>query len=406
MKRIFRVSLGLSIIATVLTPLSAQGVSTNPAATCSGATCSVTFTYTGDFYQWSAPSAGTFTLEVWGAKGGGTGTNYWGTGGSGGYSKGNLTLTNGQTLYIYPGQQGFQSATTNSFNGGGKANAHPSYGVGWTGGGATHIATSTGQLATLSGNTSAVKIVAGGGGGAAGSQGNPGYSIYSANGGAGGGSSGVVGGNSNNEPLYRAGGGGGTQVSGGASSSPDVAATFGRGADAQSTDGDAIQGGGGGGGWYGGGAGKAAGGGGGGGSGYVGGVTSTTITAGNASMPNSAGGTMTGNAGNGVARITYTNTPATVSLSTAGNSRIANKGHTLILTATSDSIGKVTFFVDGKRIPGCIALAIPVGTRNCTWRALVHKTSKLSAMVVPTSGAGTGFATEISVSVTKRTSLR
>lgn len=319
MKRFVQVSIAFSIIATIFSPMTAKAVSANPSAVCTGATCTVTFPYTGDFYQWSAPSSGTFTLEVWGAKGGGTGTNYWGTGGYGGYSKGNLALTNGQTLYIYPGQQGFQSSTSNSYNGGGKANASSTYGDGWTGGGATHIATSLGQLAALSGNASAVKIVAGGGGGAAGSQGNPGYSVYSANGGAGGGTSGVAGVNSNNEPIYRVGGGGGTQVSGGASSTPDIAATFGRGADAQAVDGDAIQGGGGGGGWYGGGAGKAAGGGGGGGSGYVGGVTSATITAGNASMPNPSGGTMTGNAGNGVARITYTNAPAIVALETDGN---------------------------------------------------------------------------------------
>jgi hypothetical protein len=123
-------------------------------------------------------------------------------------------------------------------------------------------------------------------------------------------------------------------------------------------------------------------------------------------MANPAGGMMTGNSGNGVARITYANAPAVVSLVTAGNSRIANKGQSLTLTATSDSIGKVTFFADGKNIPGCIALTIPVGTRNCIWRASVHKSSKLSAMVVPTSGAGTGYSTEVLVSVTKRMGLR
>ena len=310
MKRTFRVSLVLSIVAALLTPISAKAVSANPSAVCSGATCTVTFTYTGDYYLWSAPLTGSFTLEVWGAKGGGTGSSYWGNGGNGGYSKGNISLTSGQNLYIYPGQQGFQSATTNSFNGGGKGNPNNGYGTGWTGGGATHIATSTGQLATLSGNTSAVKIVAGGGGGAAGSQGNPGYSIYSANGGAGGGSSGIAGANSYNDSSYRGGGAGGTQVAGGTSSGAAVSASFGRGADASTDTADAIQGGGGGGGWYGGGAGMHAGGGGGGGSGYVGGVTSTTITAGNATMPNPIGGTMTGNSSNGVARISYPNGPS------------------------------------------------------------------------------------------------
>ncbi len=43
---------------------------------------------------------------------------------------------------------------------------------------------------------------------------------------------------------------------------------------------------------------------GGGGSGYIGGVTSGQTIAGNTSMPNPLGGTMTGNMGHGYARIT------------------------------------------------------------------------------------------------------
>jgi hypothetical protein len=396
----------LTMLGSFVTTVPANAASSNPAAVCVGSTCTVTFTYTGDYYLWSAPLSGSFTLEVWGAQGGGTGASYWGTGGNGGYAKGTITLTSGQNLYVYPGQQGFQSSTSNSFNGGGKGNPNSGYGAGWTGGGATHIATASGVLSSLSGNTSAVKIVAGGGGGAGGSQGQSGYSIYAANGGAGGGSSGIAGSNSNNDSSYRAGGGGGTQASGGTSIDASVGASFGYGADASTNIADAIQGGGGGGGWYGGGSGMHAGGGGGGGSGYVGGVTSTTLTAGNATMPNPSGGTMTGNSGNGVARITYTFAPATVSLSTTGNANTVAKGQTLTLTATSDSVGKVTFFVDGKRIAGCISLSIPVGTQSCTWKAAAQKISKLTAMVVPGSGAGTGYSSPISVFVTKRTGLR
>jgi len=123
-------------------------------------------------------------------------------------------------------------------------------------------------------------------------------------------------------------------------------------------------------------------------------------------MPNPSGGTMIGNSGNGVARITYANAPAIVSLSTAGNSRVAVKGQTLTLTATSDSVGRVTFFADGKRIPRCISLSIPVGTRSCTWKAAAQKLSKLSAMVVPTGGGATGYSSEVIVSVGRRTGTR
>lgn len=408
MKRTLRVVTALSIFASTFVTMSNQAVnavSSNPAPVCSGATCTVTFSYTGDYYQWSAPKEGTYTLEVWGAQGGGVGANYWGVGGKGGYSKGNLTLANGANLYIYVGQQGFQSATSGSYNGGGKGNPSSSNGVGFTGGGATHIATSVGLLSTLSSDTSSVKIVAGGGGAAAGST-NSSWTMYAANGGAGGGTTGIAGVSSNNETSGRAGGGGGTQSTGGSSASTSSPAAFGKGADANASDADGIQGGGGGGGWYGGGGGMNTGGGGGGGSGYVSGLSASTITAGDSLMVNPSGGTMTGNAGNGVARISYANSPAIVSLSTAGNAIVASKGGTLVLTATSDSLGRVTFFADGKKIAGCISLPIPVGTKSCTWKASVQKITSLKAAVLPASGAPTGYSSEISVSVTKRTGRR
>ena len=70
---------------------------------------SQTFNYTGAVQSFTAPVSGTYTLEVWGAKGGG-GVNCYGVGGKGGYSKGNIVLNAGQTIYVAVGQQGFQSA--------------------------------------------------------------------------------------------------------------------------------------------------------------------------------------------------------------------------------------------------------------------------------------------------------
>lgn len=310
MKRALRACSTAILALAFLLPLPAGAVSTNPTPVCSGATCTVTFTYTGDYYSWTAPVTGSYTLEVWGAQGGGSGANYFGTGGNGGYAKGSITYSSGQTLYIYPGQWGFQSGVSTAFNGGGFGNVSSSYGTGYTGGGATHIATVSGALSSLSAQTSSVQIVAGGGGGAAGSAGYSGWSSFAANGGAGGGSSGIAGAASGGDTSYRNSGGGGSQVSGGTSPDASTASAFGRGANASTTESDAIQGGGGGGGWYGGGAGSQAGGGGGGGSSYVGSLTSTSNIAGNATMPNPSGGTMTGNSGNGVARITYPNGPS------------------------------------------------------------------------------------------------
>ncbi len=267
----------------------------------SQASGSQSFSYNGGVQTFTAPSTGTYTLEVWGAKGGG-GSNCFGSGGNGGYSKGDVTLTAGQTIYLALGEQGFQSSNTNAYNGGGAGNPNGND-PGYTGGGATHIATTNGTLASLSGNQNAVLLVAGGGGGAAG-----GTCVcqYQGNGGVGGGLSGVSGTCSGNDCGYRPAGSGGTQNSGGSSQSPSVASAFGLGATSSTSGGDCIQGGGGGGGWYGGGAGGHAGGGGGGGSGYVApSLLLTQVTDGASSMPNPAGGLMTGNAGNGVAKISW-----------------------------------------------------------------------------------------------------
>jgi hypothetical protein len=263
---------------------------------------SQTFNYTGGMQTFTAPVNGTYTLEVWGAQGGG-GANCFGTGGAGGYSKGNVTLTAGQVIHIGVGQAGFKSSSSTAYNGGGAGNPGD---PGYTGGGATHMATAGGVLSSLSGNQNSVLVVAGGGGGAAG-----GTCVcqYQGNGGAGGGTTGISGTCSGNDCGYRPAGTGGTQNAGGTSQSPQIGAAFGLGATSSTNTGDCIQGGGGGGGWYGGGAGGHAGGGGGGGSGYVApALTVTQVTAGNASMPNPAGGNMTGRLGDGIARITWTGT--------------------------------------------------------------------------------------------------
>lgn len=164
---------------------------------------------------------GKYHLVVNGAAGGGS------NGGAGGTSAGDLTLSDTTTLYITCGY------------GGGNGSSSYSNGHGYSGGGATHIATAPGSLSNLSGNRGSVLLVAGGGGGGSGS---------SAGGGPGGGSSGGDG-----EKHYGGQGYGGTQNGAGASGHNGTAAGFGYGG--SQPDGYGNGGGGGGGGWYGGGAG-------------------------------------------------------------------------------------------------------------------------------------------------------
>jgi hypothetical protein len=264
------------------------------------------FIYTGDVQTFVAPKDGNYQLEVWGAEGGTGGVSA--AGGKGGYAKGEIALTQGDILYVYVGQQGAQYAATRghatrySFNGGAPgvttiAESGNSALAGG-GGGATDISRSEHETYATITNDQRI-IVAGGGGGAT--------CFYGAiGGGYGGGTSGGDG-NSSGPGTSTGHAQGGTQTGGGGgggdgsnTTSPRVG-TLGFGGRVN-TD---LNPGTGGGvyttntGNYTYGAG---------GSGYVGSLTNTTLTAGNASMPDPGGGSnTTGRSGNGYARITFLN---------------------------------------------------------------------------------------------------
>jgi hypothetical protein len=123
------------------------------------------------------------------------------------------------------------------------------------------------------------------------------------------------------------------------------------------------------------------------------------------SMPDPNSGTVTGRTGNGFARITYTLGNSTISLAAAGGVTRVAKGELVTLTATIDYAGKITFFADGKKIPGCISLQSSVGSRTCNWRPAVQKSVTLTARLVPI-GAGASVSTPLYVSVAKRSSVR
>jgi hypothetical protein len=234
----------------------------------------VDFSYTGGMQMITLPK-GVYELEVWGAEGGGqawyvpgdlgSGTNL-GIGGKGGYSKGTITITQNETVYVYVGGHGYGGYTgtliPGGFNGGGTAMGSSAAEPGGSGGGASDIRIGSNSLYART-------IVAGGGGGGGEEGGDYG--------GAGGGVAGLQG----NIGL------GGTQIApGNVANGGGVG--FGQGANIALADG-----GGGGGGWYGGGRGSATdangtdNNGGGGGSGWVftqandnAGYTSSTYTGG------------------------------------------------------------------------------------------------------------------------------
>lgn len=219
------------------------------------------FNYTGVTQDFVVPEDGIYTLEVWGAEGGTSGY-----GGKGGYSKGNITLTQGQTLKIVVGG-------TSGYNGGGSGHGRPED----SGGGGTDIRKSTALTDRV--------IVAGGGGGWGGRS--------TTTGGDGGGTQG-----SDGVSGFGTKGIGGSQTGGGAGGTNNGGSGS-LGVGGSNTAGSNSSGGGGGGGYYGGGAGgndypsynDMDDSGGGGGSGYTGGLSDASMQAG-------------ANRGNGKAKIT------------------------------------------------------------------------------------------------------
>jgi hypothetical protein len=275
--------------------------------------------YSGTYRTVTLP-AGKYAFECWGAEGGKDtySSTSAASGGKGGYSCGNITLSKSTTVYLYCGQQGTQN-NTSAFNGGGSAAVQSVRTEVGGGGGGTDIRIGSTSLYA--------RVIVAGGGGGAGRGYDDGKRLFYA-GGAGGGTSGVKG--AGYSSTYA--GGAGTATSGG---SGNASGTFGSGGTG-GYSGQALSGGGGGG-WYGGGGGaakyedvggssevilKGYAGGGGGGSGYV--YTKSTASkypsgcllnsdyylsdsgtsTGATSFPSTSGGTETGHSGNGYIRIT------------------------------------------------------------------------------------------------------
>ena len=135
------------------------------------------FDYTGSEQTFTVPVSGTYKLETWGAQGGSAGSvnNLFDAndgGGNGGYATGFVFLAKDTTIYNYVGSTDFKNCTTfndgyyctGGYNGGG--NSQDWHGEKWgVGGGATHIAFTSGLLKDLATVKDEILIVSGGGGG-------------------------------------------------------------------------------------------------------------------------------------------------------------------------------------------------------------------------------------------------
>ena len=212
------------------------------------------YDYTGKYETFTAPYSGLYNVELWGAQGYSVNTTYYG--GKGAYTKGYLYLDEGESIYIYVGNQPSSGA---GWNGGGAGYSY--YG----GGGATDVRTVATSALTIWNERASLNsriMVAAGGGGASNYDGS-GWWAYGAAGGGLEGINSVAAGSGTLSLRVSAAtqGGGGTQGGwyGGASGG------FGYGGNGYQN----WTGNGGGGGWYGGAGGSYVGGYNGGGSSYI-----------------------------------------------------------------------------------------------------------------------------------------
>lgn len=388
-------SLACAILCSVTFGSLAGAVTPNPSATCTS-NCVVNFSYSGDYYAWTVPAGVTFIdVDAYGAQGGKSTCSYntVASGGQGGRVVARLTATPGEILYIYVGGQGSsasQSSNTSSagWNGGGKGgygNGGGYWGSG--GGGASDIRTSTSVLSS--------RILVSGGGGGASCESNSTID----NGGPGGGLTGGAGARAASGSTTSFGG---TQSAGGDAITwsgwgPSQAGSLGNGGNAQYADVTTGQssvngGGGGGGGYYGGGGGSWVGGGG--GSSYTDSIRASAITH-----------TQGSRSGNGYISITYTPALPNISTSIAGNVSVVRKGQSIQLTSNVDQAGKVTFFVGGKRIAGCIGIATSGGNVTCNWKPTSQGLASITASIYQ-NGILKKTSSVIVLTATRRTGAR
>ena len=104
--------------------------------------------------------------------------------------------------------------------------------------------------------------------------------------------------------------------------------------------------------------------------------------------------------------ISIVNGVSTVTLSLAGGATQTPKGQTVVITAAVDQSGKVTFYVDGKKIPGCTNRSSAAGSATCSWKPAVQKQVTVSANLRPSNNIYQSSSQSMKVLVTRRTGLR
>ncbi len=107
------------------------------------------------------------------------------------------------------------------------------------------------------------------------------------------------------------------------------------------------------------------------------------------------------------ASITTTRSPTSITISLAGNAQVASYRTPVTVTATVvGTEGRVTFFINSKRLGGCLNKATTSLVATCSWKPSIHGSANLSATFTPTSSAYLSSSTSRIYGVVSRTNLR
>jgi len=120
---------------------------------------------------------------------------------------------------------------------------------------------------------------------------------------------------------------------------------------------------------------------------------------------------LAGNIGIRAININVTNVSESSSTSPPAVSGNVYKGVVISLTVTVNTPGKVRFFMDGKRIAGCLAVSTtgsyPNYTASCSWKPTVTARHSVTATLTPTDNTFSASASQVGTFwVLKRTTLR
>jgi hypothetical protein len=104
--------------------------------------------------------------------------------------------------------------------------------------------------------------------------------------------------------------------------------------------------------------------------------------------------------------ITVVNGVSTVTLSLTGGVTQVPKGKSINIIAAVDQAGKISFFVDGKRLPGCTNKSASVGNVTCSWKPAIQKAVTISANLNPTNNVYNNSSSRLAVQVVRRSGNR